>query len=151
MRSYKSLAQVEQAFRCLKGFDLRVRPIYHRTEDHVRAHIFLCLLAYYVEWHMRRAWAPLLFADEELRSRRATRDPVAPAAPSAPAKRKKTTKTTPEGLPVHSFKTLLEELATRCRNTCSVHSDALKGATFQQITRPTTLQAKALELLGCSQ
>jgi len=151
VRSYKSLAQVEQAFRCLKGFDLRVRPIYHRTEDHVRAHIFLCLLAYYVEWHLRRAWAPLLFADEELRSRRTTRDPVAPAAPSAPAKRKKTTKTTPDGLPVHSFKTLLEELATRCRNTCSVHSDALEGATFQQITRPTTLQAKALELLGCSQ
>lgn len=148
VRSYKGLAQVEHAFRCLKGIDLRVRPIFHRTEDHVRAHIFLCLLAYYVEWHMRKAWAALLFEDEELDSDRKTRDPVAPAQPSASVKAKKALRTTPEGLPVHSFRTLLEDLASRCRNTCAAKSEDLQGATFQQLTDPTPLQAKALELLG---
>src|SRR5450756_1927779 len=81
VRHYKGLARVERAFRCLKGIDLRVRPIHHRTEAHVRAHIFLCLLAYYVEWHLRQAWAPLMFADEALETDRQTRDPVAPATP----------------------------------------------------------------------
>jgi len=107
VRGYKSLAQVERVFRCMKGTDLRVRPIYHHTEDHVRAHIFLCLLAYYVEWHLRAAWAPLLFQDEELPQARQTRDAVAPAQSSAKVKAKKGDRQTADGLAVHSFDSLL--------------------------------------------
>lgn len=147
VRRYKSLAQVERAFRCLKGIDLRIRPIHHRTADHVRAHILLCMLAYYVEWHMRQALAPLLFEDEQLERDRRRRDPVAPAAPSASAERKKAERITADGLPVHSFETLLAALGTRCRNTCSLPADA-SGATFQQLTEPTPLQARAFQLLG---
>lgn len=147
VRRYKSLAQVERAFRSLKGMDLRIRPIHHRTEDHVRAHIFLCLLAFYVEWHMRKNLAPLLFEDEELSQDRARRDPVAPAEPSASAKAKKADRVTPDGFPVHSFGTLLRELATRCRNTCRIPSDP-NSTTFQQLTEATPLQARALQLLG---
>ena len=147
VRCYKSLAQVERAFRCWKGVDLRVRPIYHRIPDRVRAHIFVCLLAYYVEWHLRQALAPLLFEDEQLEADRRRRDPVAPAQPSAAARRKKATKRTAEGLPVQSFSTLLAELATRCQNTCRVAS-AAPQASFQQLTVPTPLQKRAFELLG---
>jgi transposase len=147
VRRYKSLAQVERAFRSLKGIDLRIRPIHHRTEDHVRAHIFLCMLAYYVEWHMRRALAPLLFDDEELSRDRGRRDPVAPAASSVSAQAKKISRVTADGLPVQSFHTLLRNLATRCRNTCRIPSDA-SGATFQQLTEATPLQSRALQLLG---
>jgi transposase len=147
VRRYKSLAQVERAFRSLKGIDLRIRPIHHRTEDHVRAHIFLCMLAYYVEWHMRRALAPLLFDDEELSRDRVRRDPVAPAASSLSAQAKKISRVTADGLPVQSFHTLLRNLATRCRNTCRIPSDA-SGATFQQLTEATPLQSRALQLLG---
>ena len=147
MRRYKSLAQVERAFRSLKGLDLRIRPIHHRTEDHVRAHIFLCMLAFYVEWHMRQALAPLLFEDEELAQNRTRRDPVAPAQASDSAKTKKADRVTPDGFPVHSFDTLLRELATRCRNTCRIPSDP-SGTTFQQLTEATPLQARAFQLLG---
>jgi transposase len=147
VRRYKSLAQVERAFRCLKGIDLRIRPIHHRTADHVRAHILLCMLAYYVEWHMRQALAPLLFEDEQLARDRTRRDPVAPAVPSASAKRKKAERVTADGLQVHSFETLLAVLGTRCRNLCSLPADA-SGTTFQQLTEPTLLQARAFELLG---
>lgn len=147
VRRYKSLAQVERAFRSLKGMDLRIRPIYHRTEDHVRAHIFLCMLAFYVEWHMRRDLAPLLFEDEELHQHRARRDPVAPAEASASAKAKKVDRVTPDGFPVHSFDTLLRELATRCHNTCRIPSDP-NGTTFRQLTQATPLQARALQLLS---
>jgi transposase len=147
VRYYKSLSQVEQAFRCLKGMDLRVRPIHHRTEDHVRAHIFLCLLAYYVEWHMREALAPLLFADEDLKQNRATRDPVATAEPSTAVKVKKAIRLTADGLPVHSFDSLLEALGTRCRNTCRVKATSA-NARFTQLTEPTPLQARAYQLLG---
>jgi transposase len=147
VRSYKSLAQVERAFRTLKGMDLRIRPIHHRTEDHVRAHIFLCMLAFYVEWHMRQALAPLLFEDEELAQNRTRRDPVAPAQASDSAKTKKADRVTPDGFPVHSFDTLLRELATRCRNTCRIPSDP-SGTTFQQLTEATPLQARAFQLLG---
>ena len=147
VRCYKSLAQVERAFRCWKGVDLRVRPIYHRIPDRVRAHIFVCLLAYYVEWHLRQALAPLLFEDEQLEADRRRRDPVAPAQPSAAARRKKATKRTADGLPVQSFSTLLAELATRCQNTCRVAS-AAPQASFQQLTVPTPLQKRAFELLG---
>ncbi len=147
VRQYKSLAQLERAFRCLKGIDLRVRPIHHRTQDHVRAHIFLCLLAYYVEWHMREALSPILFQDEELDQDRKQRDAVAPAQSSASVKRKKAKHLTPDGLPVHSFDTLLLALATRSRNTCTIKSDP-SGSTFHQITDPSPLQARAFQLLG---
>jgi hypothetical protein len=146
VRKYKSLALVERAFRCFKGVDLLVRPIYHHTEDHVRAHVFLCMLAYYVEWHMREALGPLLFHDDELKTDRARRDPVAPATPSQSARTKKATRTTEDGLPLQSFLTLLAELATRCRNTARLKSDGSR--TFQMVTEPTPLQARALELLG---
>ena len=147
VRRYKSLAQVERAFRCLKGLDLRIRPIRHRTADHVRAHIFLCLLAYYVEWHMRKALAPLLFDDEELDGDRTRRDPVAPAQASLSAKKKKVQRRTPDGFEVHSFRTLLQVLGTRCRNLCQIASDP-KGVTFQQLTELTPIQARAFQLLG---
>src|SRR4051794_30933423 len=122
VRSYKRLALVEQAFRCLKGIDLLVRPIHHRRAERVRAHILLCVLAYYVEWHLRRAWEPLLFEDEESAEDRRRRDPVAPARASAAARQKKKTHATSGGLPVQSFRTLLAHLATQCRNTCVVSS-----------------------------
>ena len=147
VRSYKSLARVERVFRCMKGADLRVRPIFHRTPDHVRAHIFLCLLAYYVEWRMRQAWAELLFEDEQLEADRQQRDAVAPAEPSAAVKKKKASRLTPQGLPVHSFATLLDALATRCQNTCRVVGEG-SAATFEQRTAPTPLQKRAFELLG---
>src|SRR5512133_3709511 len=123
VRSYKRLALVEQAFRCLKGIDLLVRPIHHRAADRVRAHILLCLLAYYVEWYLRQAWEPLLFEDEELTVDRRNRDPVAPAQASESARQKKKTHVTPGGLPVQSFRTLMAHLGTRCRNTCIVSAD----------------------------
>jgi hypothetical protein len=147
VRHYKGLSQVERAFRCLKGVDLSVRPIRHFTEDHVRAHIFLCMLAYYVEWHMRSALAPLLFDDEELPHLRTTRDPVAPAKLSASARNKKATRMTQDGYPVHSFQTLLAELATRCRNRCQVQSDS-DAQSFSQFTEYSALQKRAMQLLG---
>lgn len=146
VRTYKSLARVEQAFRCLKGLDLRVRPIHHRVDPRVRAHLFLCLLAYYVEWHLRQALAPLLYADEELDSQREERDPVKPARPSESARAKKRTHQTAAGLPVHSFSSLLAHLGTRVRNTHEVVSEPA-GATFQQVTEPDAVQAEALRLL----
>jgi transposase len=147
VRSYKRLSGVERAFRSLKGIDLMVRPIHHRVEPRVRAHILLCLLAYYVEWHMRRAWAPLLFGDEELEQDRAERDPVDPAEPSDSARQKKQTRRTETGFPVHSFRTLLAELGTRARETCTIAS-AGEEASFTQIVDATPLQAEALRLLG---
>ena len=146
VRTYKSLSFVERAFRCLKGIDLLVRPIRHRVDPRVRAHLFLCLLAYYVEWHMRKALQSLLFADEELDQDRWQRDPVQPAEASESAKAKKKTQKTADGMPVHSFATLLAHLATRSRNTHQIVSDPT-GATFQQITEPDALQAEALRLL----
>jgi transposase len=147
VRGYKSLAQVERAFRSLKSLDLLIRPIRHRTEERVPAHIFLCLLAYYVEWHLRRAWAPLLFEDEELPQQRSRRDPVLPARSSESAQAKKLTHQTADGLPVQSFATLLSDLASRARVTYSLKTDK-SGPTFQQVPPPTPLQAKAFELLN---
>ena len=146
VRSYKSLSEVERAFRCLKGIELRVRPIHHRTEERVPTHIFICLLAYYVEWHLRRAWAPLLFEDEERTEERERRDPVGPAKPSASARQKKNSHQTKEGLPAHSFKTLMAELATRARVTYSLRSGD-STSTFKQVPEPTLAQARAYELL----
>jgi transposase len=146
VRSYKRLAEVERAFRCLKGLDLLVRPIRHRTEERVPAHIFLCLLAYYVEWHLRQAWAPLLFEDEERREERKRRDPILPTQPSASAKAKKSSHQTTDGLPVQSFATLLAELASRARVTYQIQSGDAQ-VTCQQVPAPTPLQARAYELI----
>jgi transposase len=147
VRTYKSLSQVERAFRCLKGIDLLVRPIRHRSEDRVPAHIFLCMLAYYVEWHMRQALAPILFEDEELEQDRKKRDPVLPAKPSESVKMKKRTHTTEDGLPVHDFTSLMSDLASRSRVT---HTLASKGVDLRikQVPEPTPLQRRAYELLG---
>jgi len=139
-------AEVERAFRCLKGIDLLVRPIRHRSEERVPAHIFLCLLAYYVEWHLRRAWAPLLFEDEERREERKRRDPVLPAKPTPSAQAKKQSHETREGLPVHSLATLLAEMASRARVTYAFKSGELK-LTCKQVPEPTPLQARAYELI----
>ena len=148
VRSYKALTRVERAFRTLKTADLQVRPLHHRLADRVRAHIFLCLLAYYVEWHMREAWRPLLFADNELAERTRTRDPVAPAEPSASAKRQKATRRAEDGTPLHSFRTLLEDLANVTRNVC--HAKGQEGSRqseFELDTQPSKAQERAIELL----
>jgi len=147
VRRYKSLSDVERAFRCLKSLDLLVRPIRHRSEDRVPAHIFLCLLAYYVEWHMRKALAPILFEDEEREEERKRRDPILPAKPSESAKMKKWTHTTPDGLPVHDFATLMAELATRGRVTYKLKSKEI-DLTYRQAPELTPLQKRATELLG---
>jgi len=146
VRSYKSLSQVERAFRSMKTVDLEVRPIHHHLADRVRAHIFLCMLAYYVEWHLRAAWRPILFADEDLEAK-ATRDPVAPARRSTSAEEKVVTKTLPDGSAVHSFRTALAGLSTIVRNTC--RTPGMPNApTFPVVTTPTPEQQRALDLLA---
>jgi hypothetical protein len=147
VRSYKSLAQVERAFRSLKTIDLKVRPIHHRLAERVRAHIFLCLLAYYVEWHMREAWRAMLFADED-QAAKAQRDPVAPTRRSAKAEHKAQTHTLSDGTPAHSFRTLIEELSTIVRNTCRTAKAAAQAPTFTIVTQPNRIQQRALELLN---
>jgi hypothetical protein len=146
VRNYKALADVERAFRSLKTVDLKVRPIHHWLEHRVRAHIFLCMLAYYVEWHLREAWRPLLFADED-QAAKAHRHPVAPARRSAGAMQKVLTHTLPDGTPAHSFRTLLEELSTLVRNTCRAPGHFERSATFDLLTNPTDLQRRAFELI----
>jgi hypothetical protein len=146
VRSYKALTQVERAFRSLKTVDLKVRPIHHRLERRVRAHIFLCMLAYYVEWHLIEAWRPLLFADED-QAAKATRDPVAPAKRSAAALEKVHTHLDENGAPVHSLRTLIAELATLVRNTCRTPGSLEHPATFDILTTPTSLQRRAFEMI----
>jgi hypothetical protein len=146
VRNYKSLAHVERAFRSLKTIDLKVRPIHHRLADRVRAHIFLCLLAYYVEWHLREAWRELMFADTDQESK-ATRDPVAPAKRSKAALAKVASKHLDDGTPAHSFCTLLAELATIVRNTCRTPRAGNDAPTFEVTTTPNPKQKRALELL----
>ena len=149
VRSYKRLADVERAFRSLKTVDLRVRPIHHRKADRVRAHIFLCLLAYYVEWHMRQALAPMLFDDDDKAAGEARRaSVVAPAQRSPRAQAKARTKRTAEGAPVHSFRTLLADLATLTQNT--VHPKTPRGHAFELLATPTAVQRRAFDLLGTS-
>ena len=152
VRNYKSLALVERAFRCLKGVDLLVRPINHNLDPRVRAHIFLCMLAYYVEWHMRKALAPLLFEDEELEENRKTRDPVAPAVASESAKQKKSSGRKSRDLPAQSFSSMLKHLGILCRNRCRLWADPDAPA-VHRLTEASPLQSKAFELLGlnCSQ
>ena len=146
VRHYKSLAQVERAFRTLKSVDLRIRPIHHRLADRVRAHIFVCLLAYYVEWHLREVWRELLFADTD-QAAKATRDPVAPARRSAAAKRKAATRTLEDGTPAHSFATLMDELSTIVRNTCRTPHAESDAPTFEVVTTANPKQRRALELI----
>ncbi len=146
VRHYKSLAQVERAFRTLKSVDLRIRPIHHRLETRVRAHIFLCMLAYYVEWHMREVWRELLFADTD-QAAKVTRDPVAPATRSAAAQRKASTHRLEDGTPAHSFKTLMDELSTIVRNTCRTPHAGLDGHTFNVVTTASPKQRWALDLI----
>jgi transposase len=146
VRSYKALAEVERAFRSMKTIDLHVRPIHHHLEGRVRAHIFLCMLAYYVEWHMREAWRELLFADEDLQ-RKVHRDPVAAAERSDAALEKIARRTLKDGSPVHSFRTLLDELSTIVRNTCEARVGQNSGSTFQMTTTPNPAQHRALQLL----
>jgi transposase len=145
--SYKSLSGVERAFRSLKTVDLRVRPIHHRLPDRVRAHILLCMLSYYVEWHLRRLLAPILFDDDDRSQAQAARTSiVAPAQRSGSAKRKALTKKTSEGLPVHSFQSLLSDLATIVKNRIQPKAKAI--AAFDMLTQPTAIQQRAFELLG---
>jgi hypothetical protein len=143
--AYKSLAHVERAFRSTKSVDLEVRPVFHYAGDRVRAHVFLCMLAYYLEWHMRQALAPILFDDHDRAAARAQRtSPVAKAEVSPAARRKHETKRTDDGLPVHSFRSLLTDLATMTRNQVRFG----QGNTFTMLATPTTLQQHAFSLLG---
>jgi hypothetical protein len=146
VRNYKSLANVERAFRSLKTIDLKVRPIHHRLADRVRAHIFLCTLAYYVEWHMREAWRELMFADTDQQAK-TTRDPVAPAKRSQAALAKAMRHTLDDGTPAHSFATLLADLGTIVRNTCRTPQAESGAPTFDVLTTPSAKQKRALELI----
>ena len=146
VRAYKDLAKVERAFRCFQSVDLKVRPLYHRRADRVRAHVLLCLLAYYVEWHMRRALALLLFDDHDPAAAEQQRaSVVAPARRSPAALAKARRKRTDDDLPVHSFRTLLTDLGTLAANTMQV---AGSDAAFTLQTQPTPLQQRCFELLG---
>ena len=146
VRAYKDLSKVERAFRCMKSVDLKIRPLHHRRPDRVRAHVFLCLLAYYVEWHMRQALAPILFDDHEREAAEQERSSVVAAAVrSRPARAKASRKRTEDDLPVHSFRTLLQDLGTLTRNTMQVEN---RQDTFMLKTQPTELQRRAFQLLG---
>jgi hypothetical protein len=146
--SYKALARVERAFRAFNT-DLDIRPIRHRTEDRVRAHVFLRMLSYYLSWHLQARLAPLLFTDDDKPAAQAARtSPVAPAARSPRARAKAATKHTPADLPVHSLASLLADLGTICLNTIAPADPALPG--FRLTTTPTALQRQAFELLGVS-
>ena len=145
--AYKSLSHVERAFRSIKTVDLHVRPVFHYTAQRVRAHVFLCMLAYYVEWHMRARLKPMLFDDEYLDEASASRaSPVVKAVRSEHAKAKDASKLADDGLPLHSFRTLLQDLATLAYNV--THTQLNPEAKIILTTRPTPLQAKAFELLG---
>jgi len=147
VRSYKMLSQVERAFRSLKTIDLKVRPIRHRLEDRVKAHIFLCMLAHYVAWHMMESWRALLFSDEDQQAK-TTRDPVAPAKRSTAALAKVHAKVLDDGTTVHSFHTLLQDLSSIVSNTCRRHGASTAGEpTFNLVTTPSPTQQRASDLL----
>lgn len=147
VRAYKDLSKVERAFRCLKTVDLKVRPIYHWLDERIRAHVFLCMLAYYVEWHVRQRLMPILFDDHEREAAEQERPSiVAPAPRSAAAVEKDFSKHTATGEPVHSFRTLLADLATLCKNRVQVVGT--DSPPFYVLTQPTPLQQQVLELLG---
>ena len=140
VRAYKNLEQAERAFGSLKGPELEIRPIHHHLEDRVKAHVLICMLAYYLTWHLKAAWKPLLFTDED---RPVSPDPVAKAVRSPAAQEKAQRKRTSTGQPVHSYRTLLAELATQTQNTMHLHGHS---TTFEKLTQPTPLQAQALDL-----
>jgi transposase len=149
VRAYKGLSKVERAFRCLKTVDLKVRPIYHWLADRVRAHVFLCMLAYYVEWHMRQKLESVLFDDEDKELAETMRSSiVAPAERSPSAQSKDLTKRNEEGLPVHSFRSLLADLGTLAKNRIRIAGN--EQGEFYMLTRPTQLQVRVFELLGLS-
>ncbi len=150
VRSYKALSNVERAFRSLKTVDLKVRPIHHRLADRVRAHILLCMLAFYVEWHIREAWRELMFADTD-QAAKATRDPVAPAKRSTSAQRKAASKVLDDEQPAHSFATLMAEMATVVRNTCRTPSAGPEAPTFDMLTTATAHQQRAMALIQAIQ
>jgi len=146
--AYKSLSNVERAFRSIKSIDLKVRPIYHRLANRVKTHVFLCMLAYYVEWHMRQALAPILFDDHDKAGARMQRESiVAPAKRPLEAEAKACSKVCEDGTPVHSFRTLLSDLATITKNTVAMKIEP-QSTMFEKITHPTVLQQHALDLLG---
>jgi transposase len=140
VRAYKNLEQAETAFGSLKGPDLQIRPIHHHLDDRVKAHVLICMLGYYLTWHLKAAWKPLLFADEHQPT---SHDPVAKAVRSPSAQQKAQTKRTSTGQPAHSYRTLLAELATQTQNTTRLHGHP---STFEKLTQPTALQAQALDL-----
>jgi len=146
VRRYKDLSKVERAFRSLKSIDLRVRPIYHHLEKRVRSHIFLCMLAYYVGWHMKEVWRELLFSDEEQEQKK-DRDPVAPAQRSAKALKKVRSKRLEDDSEVHSFHTLLASLSTIVRNSCRRQGAGPQEASFTMMTRANPEQKRALALI----
>ena len=147
VRAYKSLAQVERAFRCLKSIDVQVRPIHHWRDDRIQAHVFLCMLAFYVEWHMRQAWAPLLFEDHDRQAAEADRASIVDKAPrSRAAQAKDASKKTADGTPVSSFRSLLDHLATLTKNWLQVPGQA--QAEFPMLSQPTPLQDQAFKLLN---
>src|SRR6202035_943112 len=149
VKSYKSLSLVERAFRCIKTVDLQIRPIYHWLAERVRAHVFLCMLAYYLEWHMRQRLAPMLYDDTDKDAAEAQRSSVVAKALRSPtAVTKPTTGRTEDGVPVHSFRTLLDDLATLTRNT--LVTAIARDQPFTLIARPTPIQQKARALLGLS-
>src|ERR1700720_885412 len=149
VRSYKSLSLVERAFRCIKTVDLQIRPIYHWLADRVRAHVFVCMLAYYLEWHMRRRLAPMLYDDTDKDAAEAQRSSVVAKAGRSPAAvTKQTTGRTEDGLPVHSFRTLLNDLATLTRNT--LVTAIPREQPFTLTARPTPVQQRARDFLGLS-
>src|SRR6202521_88296 len=149
VRSYKSLGLVERAFRCIKTVDLQIRPVYHWLADRVRAHVFVCMLAYYLEWHMRQRLAPMLYDDTDKNAAEAQRSSVVAKAERSPAAvTKQTTGRTDDGLPVHSFRTLLDDLATLTRNT--LVTAIAPEQPFTLTARPTPVQQKARDLLGLS-
>jgi hypothetical protein len=147
VRSYKLLSQVERAFRSFKSIDLHVRPIHHRLEARVRSHILLCMLAYYVQWHMLEAWRALLFCDEDQQAKD-TRDPVEPATRSAAALHKVQTRTLEDGAETHSFRTLLKSLSTIVRNVCRLPESGHDAPTFEVVTTPDPRQQRAYALLN---
>jgi transposase len=147
VRAYKDLSKVERAFRSIKTVDLKVRPIFHWLDDRIRAHVFLCMLAYYVEWHMRQKLAPLLFDDHERAEAEASRVSIVSRAPRSEAARAKDeTKRTADGMPVHSFRTLLADLGTLAKNR--VRLAGVPDSELDLLTQPTLLQERAFALLG---
>ena len=146
VQTYKRLSLVEQAFRCIKTTDLKIRPIFHHLDTRVRAHVFICFLAYYVEWHMRQKLAPILFEEDDPVGAQQLRNSIVERAQRSPSARKKAaTKQTPKGDPIHSFQSLLSDLATIVSST--IQPKQLSVACFDKVTQPTPIQQRAFELL----